>query len=93
MCAQSLQSCLTVCDSMDCSPPGSSAHGILQAKVLEWLAISSSRGSSQPWDGTQVFRLLHWQAGSLPLAHLESPQPLNSLPLLVLMIQNHPGER
>ena len=38
------QSCLTVCDPMDCSPPGSSVHGILQARILEWVAISFSRG-------------------------------------------------
>ena len=42
------QSCLTLCDPMDCSLPGSSLHGILQAKILEWVAISFSRGSSQP---------------------------------------------
>ena len=41
------------CNCMDCSPPGSSVHGILQAKVLEWVAISSSRGSSQPRDRTR----------------------------------------
>ena len=40
------QSCLTVCDPVDCSPPGSSIHGIFQARVLEWIAISLSRGSS-----------------------------------------------
>ena len=40
------QSCLTLCDPVDCSPPGSSVHGILQARVLEWVAISFSRGSS-----------------------------------------------
>ena len=40
-------SCLTVCDPMDCSPPGSSVHGIFQARVLEWVAISYSRGSSR----------------------------------------------
>ena len=42
-CAKSLQSCLTLCDSMDCSPPGSSLHGILQARILEWIAMASSR--------------------------------------------------
>ena len=42
-CAQSLKLCLTLCDPMDCSPPGSSVHGILQAGILEWVAISSSR--------------------------------------------------
>ena len=48
------QSCPTLCDPMDCSPPGSSVHGILQARILEWVAISFSRGSSQPRDRTQV---------------------------------------
>ena len=49
------QSCLTPCDPMDCSPPGSSVHESLQARILEWVAISSSReGSSQPRDQTQV---------------------------------------
>ena len=40
------QSCPTLCDPMDCSLPGSSVHGIFQARVLEWIAISFSRGSS-----------------------------------------------
>ena len=40
------QSCLTLCDPMDCSLPGSSVHGIFQARILEWVAISFSRGSS-----------------------------------------------
>ena len=44
------QSCCTLCDPMDCSPPGSSVHGILQAKILEWVAISFSRASSPPRD-------------------------------------------
>ena len=48
------QSCLTLCDPVDCSPPGSSVHGILQARILEWVAISFSRGSSRPRDRTQV---------------------------------------
>ena len=48
------QSCLTLCDPMDCSPPGSSVHGILQARILEWVAIPFSRGSSQPRGQTQV---------------------------------------
>ena len=42
MCAQSLQSCSTLCKLMDCGPPGSSVHGILQARILLWIAISSS---------------------------------------------------
>ena len=46
--------CPTLCDPVDCSPPGSSVHGIFQARVLEWIAISFSRGSSWPRDWTQV---------------------------------------
>ena len=48
-------SCVQLYDPVDCSLPGSSVHGILQARILEWIAIPSSRGSSQPRDGTQVF--------------------------------------
>ena len=48
------QSCPTLCDPMDCSLPGSSVHGIFKVRVLEWGAISFSRGSSQPRDQTQV---------------------------------------
>ena len=48
------QSCPTLCDPVDCSLPGSSVHGIFQAIVLEWIAISFSRGSSQPRDRTWV---------------------------------------
>ena len=48
------QSCPTLCDPMDCSPPGSSVHGISQIRILEWLAIPFSRGSSWPRDWTQV---------------------------------------
>ena len=51
MCAQS---CPTICDPMDCSPPGSPVHRILQARILEWVAISFSRGSSQPRDRTHI---------------------------------------
>ena len=48
------QSCLTLCDSMNSSLPSSSVHGILQARILEWVAIPFSRGSSWPADWTQV---------------------------------------
>ena len=47
-------SCVQLCDPMDYSLPGSSVHGILQARILEWVAIHFSRGSSQPKDWTQV---------------------------------------
>ena len=52
--AKSLQSCVTLCDSKDCSPPGSSVHEILQARILEWVAISFSRGFSQHRDQTHI---------------------------------------
>ena len=48
------QSCLTLCNLMDCSPPGSSVHGILQARIVEWVAVPFSRGSSQLKDRNQV---------------------------------------
>ena len=48
------QLCPTLCNPKDCSLPGSSVHGIFQARILEWVAISFSRGSSQPRDRTQV---------------------------------------
>ena len=52
--ADVLCSVVFVCNRMDYSPPGSSVHGILQARILEWVAMSSSRGSSRPRDRTQV---------------------------------------
>ena len=52
---------LTLCDPMDCSPPGFSVHGISQGRILEWVAIPFSRGSSRPRDQTQVSRI----AGSI----------------------------
>ena len=54
VCVLVVQWCLTLCDPTDCSPPGSSVHGILQGRILEWVAIPFSRGSSQPRDLTQV---------------------------------------
>ena len=54
MCVLVVQSYLTLCDPMNCSPPSSSVHGTLQARILEWVAISFSRGSSWPRDWTQV---------------------------------------
>ena len=63
-----------LCKPMDCSPPVSSVHRILQARILEWVAMLSSRGSSQPRDQTPVsYVSLHWQADSLLLSHLGSP--------------------
>ena len=71
--AKLFQSCLTLCDPMDCSPPGSSVHGILQARILEWVATRFFRGSSLDL----LLFLLHWQAGSLLL--LPPGKPLNTL--------------
>ena len=85
------QSCPTLHNCMDCSLPGSSAHGIFQARVLEWVAMPSSRGSSLPRDRTPcVLCLLNLQqAGSLPLAPPRKPlyivvvvQSLSSVQLL-----------
>ena len=80
LCAKLLQSCLTLCDTMDCSPPGFSVHGILQEKTLDWIARSFSRGSSWPRDRTHVSYiscigrqvLYHW-------CHLGSPKIFTEL--------------
>ena len=53
-----VQSCPTLCDPMDCNLSGFSVHGIFQARVLEWIAISFSSGSSRPRDRTQVSRIV-----------------------------------
>ena len=73
-CATLLQSCPPLCDPMDCSPPGSSVHGILQARILEWIDISSPEGYSPPRDQTRISyvscigrQVLYQQR------HLESP--------------------
>ena len=62
--------CVCVCSlSQECGPPGFSVHGNFQARLLDRVAISSSRGSSQPRDGTpSLLCLLYWQADSLPLS-------------------------
>ena len=66
------QSCMTLCDPVDCSPPGFSVHGILQARVLEWVAIASSKGSSQP-RGLNLhllcLLLLHCRHTLYPVSH------------------------
>ena len=53
-CCLIAESCPALCDPVDCSPPGSSVHGILQARILEWAAVSVSRGCSQPRDQTHI---------------------------------------
>ena len=57
---------------MDCSPPGSSVYGVFQARILEWIAVPFSSGIIL--DQGLNSRLLHWQAGPLPLNHLGSPK-------------------
>ena len=85
------QLCPTLCDPMDCNLPGSSVHGIFQARILEWVAISFSRGSSRPRDRTQVSclvgrRFTIWARPSLgaysnscPLSHWCHPTILSSV--------------
>ena len=68
VCPKSLQSCLTFCDSMDCSQPGSSVHGILQARILEWVACPPLEDLPDPEIKPNLLYPLRWQAGSLPLA-------------------------
>ena len=76
VCACSVaQSCLILCDPMDYSLPGSSVRGILQARTLEWVAMTSSRGSSQPGDQTCISCidrqiLYHWATWEAPFTHI-----------------------
>ena len=67
------QLCLTLCNPMDCSPPGSSVHGISQARILEWVVPFPSLGDL-PDPGIEPISLasLHWQGESLPLRHWEA---------------------
>ena len=62
MCAKLLQLYLAFCDPLNCSPPGSSLYGILQARILEWVAVPSARGPFQPRDRTCI-SCSSWLAG------------------------------
>ena len=75
------QLCLTFCDPMDCSPPGPSVHEILQARILEWVAMPSSRGSFQLTDQTQVSCFLHCRQIIYRLRLVEA---LNSVTLVYI---------
>ena len=81
------QLCLTLCDPMDCSLPGSSNHGIFQERILEWVAISFSRRSSQPRDQIQVSRIVGrcftvWATGEVMFEDKEDQIPSGTeLPL------------
>ena len=88
---KSLQLCLTLCDLMDCSPPGSSVHGILQERILEWVAISFSRGSSQFRSNPRLLHLLHSQVGSLPLVPPGKPHSMPRRPSNGLGSDQTPG--
>ena len=73
--------CPTLCDPMDCSLPGFPVHGIFQTRILEWVAISFSRGSSRTRDRTHISSLgSHWQADSLLLSHQGSTSGTKSFP-------------
>ena len=74
------QSCLTLCDPLVCSLPGSSLHGILQTRILQWVAIPFSRGSSQP---SRSLLVIHFIYGSV---YMSIP---NSLPRPYIGNINH----
>ena len=85
------QSCPTLCDPMDYSPPGSSVHGSLQVRIREWVAIPFSRGSSQPKDWTRVSCLAGrffttWtmrEAPNLPIRKCKRPSRVTYLVLMM----------
>ena len=86
------QSCPTLCDPVDCSLPGSSVHGILQARILEWVAISFSRGSSQPRDQTQVSHIAGrystlWATREAPYDHMTIHGPIYIVKSLIILVQ------
>ena len=96
------QSCLTLCDLIDCSPPGSSVYGTLQARILEQVAISYSRGSSGPRDQTCVsyisyigrWILYHCATWEAPILHLIVHYAVLSLKaFLGVLISNLPTTR
>ena len=89
---QSLQSCPTLCNPMDCSPPGSSVHGILQARRLEWVAMLFSRGSSQPRNQTCISYVccIGRQVLSLPRAPSGKPSVKDTGTLLEALTRGFP---
>ena len=93
------QLCLTFCNPVECSPPGSSARGILQERILEWVVMPSSRWSSQSRDGTQAShqgnpRILEWVAslspGDLPNPGIELGSPELQADSLPAELQGEP---
>ena len=100
-----VQSYLTLCDFVDCSPPGSSLYGILQARILEWVALSSSRGSSWPRDWAYVSCgsciaggfFYHWATWEAPMKYYCSPTPNQTqsgqLPVLIYQYNGNTEQR
>ena len=84
------QSCLTLCNPMDCSPLVSSVNGIFLERILEWVTISSSRGFSQPRDETSVCCVSRIGRQILYLSHLGSPSLYIGILYLYLYISIHP---
>ena len=91
VCAQSLQSCLTLGDPVDYSPPDSSVHGIFRARTLDWFAISFSRGSSQPKDGTSLSCVSCIGRWILYHRAIWETPPLQSAHSLMNSLAVHPG--
>ena len=85
-CAKSLQLCLTLRNLMDGSPPGSSVCGILQARILQWVALPFSRGSSQPRDWIQVSCIA---GGFFTVWATREPQALWNAAFLHLLLLTH----
>ena len=86
VCVLVAQSCPTLCNPLDCIPPGSPVHGILQARILEWVAMPFSRGSSQPRDQPQVSCiagrfLINWATREAPALTID--------PLKILLKLSH----
>ena len=87
VCVWATKACLTLCDPMNCSLPTSSVHGILQVRILEWVAVSCSGGSSQSRDRTQVSCiagrfLTIWATREAPKQHKAFQIPPNLFPLI-----------
>ena len=85
-CCLVAKSCPTLCNPMDCSPPGSTVHGILQARLPEWVVISSSRASSQPRDQTHISCIGRW----ILFYHWATWKPLSTLYLFLMTCVHSP---
>ena len=89
VCAKPLRSCPTLCNAMDCSPPGSSVHGILQARILEWVAMPFSKGSFWPRNQTLISYIscTGRQGGFFPTTKLGNPGLYNlGSPVIVWVV-------